>query len=66
MKKNRGAEIRFLVQSIRARYQHGEITLDQAKAEVQPLLDEMNASGKRIAKEFGKKFKPLTFGYIFR
>lgn len=59
-------EIRAQVQMIRARYQHGEITLDQAQAEVQPYLDEMNASGKRIAKEFGKKFRPLTFGYIFR
>lgn len=66
MKHNRGAEIRFLIQNIRGKYQNGDITLVEAKAEVQPLLDEMNASGKRIAKEYGKKFNPLTFGYVFR
>ena len=58
--------MRTQVQFIRSQYLRGEITLEQAKALVQPYLDDMNASGKRIAKQFGKKFKPLTFGYIFR
>lgn len=66
MKTNRGAEIRFLIQEIRGRYQRGVITLKDAKTEVQPLLDEMNATGRRIAKEYGRKFHPLTFSYVFR
>ena len=57
---------RAKINQIRARYQHSEITLDEAKSLVQPLLDEMNKKGKIIAKKFGKKFSDLTFNYVFR
>ena len=59
-------EYRAKIEHIRAMYQNGYIKLDEAKAEVTPLLDNMNAIGRRIAKEHGKTFKPLTFGYVFR
>lgn len=58
--------MRTKIENIRAQYQHGYITLDEAKEQVMPLLDTMNASGRKIAKEFGRTFKPLTFSYVFR
>lgn len=63
---NKGMEMRAKIEYIRGEYLYGGITLDEAKDRVQPLLDTMNADGRRIAKQFGKKFKPLTFGYVFR
>lgn len=54
------------IQAIRGQYLRGEIDLDQAKAKVEPLLKEMNEKAKAIAKEYGKSYKPLTFGYVFR
>lgn len=51
---------------IRSEYLQGRIDLDTAKANVQPLLDTMNKRGEKISKQFGKKYRPLTFGYVFR
>lgn len=59
-------DYRAQIQAIRARFLRGEITFDEAKAEVEPLLAEMNKKGAAIAKKFGKKYKKLTFGYVFR
>jgi len=59
-------DFREKVQLIRSEYLKGAITLDQAKAAVKPLLDQMNERGAQVAKEHGKKFHKLTFGYIFR
>lgn len=59
-------EYRSKILSIRDDYLHGKINLDQAKELVKPLLDEMNAKGEKISKEHNKRFKPLTFGYVFR
>lgn len=61
-----GMEYRAHIQAIRGQYLRGEIDLDQAKAKVEPLLKEMNAKAAAISKEFGKRHKPLTFGYVFR
>ena len=57
---------RSQILKIRSDYLHGKITIDQAKELVQPLLDEMNKKGEVIAKEHGKRYKKLTFGYVFR
>lgn len=63
---SKGIENRTKVELIRASYQHGDISLDEAKKLVKPILDDINSKGERIAKEYGKKHKPLTFSYIFR
>ncbi len=57
---------RTKILAIRSDYLHGKITLDEAKALVEPLLVKMNEKGQKISKEFNKKYKPLTFGYVFR
>lgn len=59
-------DYRAKILEIRSDYQHGKITLDEAKSAVQPLLDDMNVKGAAIAKKHGRKFNKLTFGYVFR
>ena len=59
-------ENRLKIGQIKGRYLRDEITYEQAQAEVEPLLVEMNIKGAKIAKEFGKNYKKLTFGYVFR
>ncbi len=51
---------------IRSDYLKGKIDFDTAKGLVNPLLVTMNDTGLQIAKEHGKKFKKLTFNYVFR
>ena len=44
----------------------GGLSYSEAVKELQPYLNEMNIRGEAIAKEYGKKFKKLTFNYIMR
>jgi histidinol dehydrogenase len=57
---------RNALEEIKARMLAGEITPDEAKAEAQPIIDAINARGAEIAKEYGRKFKKLTFAYLMR
>lgn len=59
-------DYRAKILKIRSDMQHGHITIEEAKAQVQPLLDEMNTKGEKIAKEHGRKFRKFTFGYVMR
>jgi polyhydroxyalkanoate synthesis regulator phasin len=59
-------ESRNKIANIKALYLQGKITFDEAKKQVQPILEKMNAKGKEIAKEHGMKFKPFTFTGVFR
>ena len=59
-------DYRGLILETRFKFLRGEITLDEAKNFINPLLIEMNDKGKKIAKKYGKNYKPLTFGYVFR
>lgn len=51
---------------IRALLNSGAITYEKAKEMATPSIDEMNARGKEIAKEHGKKFRPFTFTGVIR
>ena len=46
--------------------QIGIIDYYEAKKEAEPIIEEMNAKGKEIAKQFGQRFKPFTFAYLIR
>ena len=59
-------EYRAKINQIRSQYLNGKITIEDAQTQVQPLLNEMNAKAKVIAKQFGKTHKKLTFSYVFR
>ncbi len=57
---------RPFILEVRRAFLRGDITLDEAKERLRPVLEDMNKRGEKIAKEFGKKFRKFTFGYIFR
>ena len=59
-------DYRAKIELIRSEYIHGKINLKTAEDAVKPLLEQMNIKGAEIARKHGKKFRPLTFGYIFR
>lgn len=39
----------------------GEITYVQLEALAQPIIDDMNADGAKVAKVFGRRFNKVTF-----
>ena len=59
-------DYRTKINRIKSDYMSGMKTYDQAKKEVEVLLTDMNIKGAKIAKKFGKNYKKLTFGYVFR
>lgn len=59
-------EYREQIEQIKATYLKGKISYEEAKNKVEALLVIMNEKGAKIAKKFGKNYKKLTFGYIFR
>jgi hypothetical protein len=59
-------DYRDKISKIRVSFMNGNITLEEAKDRVSPLLLEMNKIGAVIAKQFNKKYKKLTFSYVFR
>ena len=59
-------DYREQIEKIRQDYLRARISHETAKERVELLLVEMNKKGALVAKEFGKKYKKLTFGYVFR
>lgn len=59
-------DYRAEIQAVKTQYMLGAISHDEAKRRVEPILEEMNATMKRICAENKMKFKPLTFAYVFR
>lgn len=57
---------RQLLGDIKFKMQVGIIDYYQAKAEAEPIIEEMNIKGREIAKKFGQRFKPFTFAYLIR
>lgn len=59
-------ENRNQIDGIRARFLTGVITEDEARKEAKPVIDRMNEAGAQLAKEYGMRFKKLTFAYLMR
>jgi uncharacterized protein YuzE len=59
-------ENRIKIGQIRGMYLKGSITLEKAEELVGDLLVDINKKGEAVAKEYGKKYKKLTFNYVFR
>lgn len=38
----------------------GKISLDEAKRRVKPYIDLVNDGGKRLSREYGNTFKPVS------
>ncbi len=56
----------IFILEIRRAFLRGDITLDEAKKRLRPVIDDMNERGEKIAKQYGRKFRKFTFGYLFR
>ena len=54
------------LECIKFKFYTGQISYYQAKEEAQPVIDEMNAKGKEIAKKYNQRFKPFTFSSLMR
>lgn len=63
---NQKRNYREEIQIIKRKYMFGEITYNEAKKEVEPILADMNIIMARMCKENKMRFKPLTFSYVFR
>ena len=61
-----GEIYREKIKDIRARLMVGVIDYETAKAEATPIIAEMNEKGAAIAKKYGRRFRPFTFGYLMR
>lgn len=48
------------------RFKTGQITYDQCRAELQPIVDEMNEKAREIAKKFGKKHHNFNITSLMR
>lgn len=42
-------------------YRAGQISREEAKAKIEPYLDECNNKGKELSKKYGQKFKKMEF-----
>lgn len=59
-------ENREVIKSIASDLRFGKITYEEAQAKAKPYIDRMNKRGEELAKEYGMKYKPLTFKYLMR
>ena len=57
---------RNLVELTRKRLMCGEISYEQAKDILRPAIEEMNERGAQIAKQYGLKFRKITFTSLVR
>lgn len=54
------------IEFIRRKYLTGELSYEDAKKAIQPILDDLNKRCREIAKKYGKKHSPITFAYVMR
>ena len=57
---------RDAITAIKGKLLRGEVTVEQARAEAQPIIDAMNVRVKAISKEHGMPYKPLKFTNLMR
>lgn len=61
-----GQEYRNKINEIRNQMLSGAISYKEAQEKAQPIIDEMNEIGKKIATKYGKKHVNFTFSYLMR
>lgn len=54
------------IANIRRRMLSGELSYEQAKAEAQPIIDNINAAAQCLAKKHNVRAGKLTFAAIMR
>ena len=61
-----GIDNRQTIEAYKSLYHGGKISYEELIRCVEPMVQEMNEKGKEIAKKHGKRFTPMTVGYILR
>lgn len=64
--KLEGHELAALTNRIRGKMLKGIISYDEAKVEAKPVIDEMNARAKVVAKKYNQRAPVFTFASIMR
>lgn len=54
------------IEDIRIRMNRGLISYDEARKTAQPIIDQMNEIGKKIAAKYGKRHTNFTFASLMR
>jgi len=54
------------IQDIRRRMLSHDITYEQAKAEAQPVIDDINTAAKRLAKKYNLPARKVNFAAMMR
>jgi hypothetical protein len=54
------------IQNIRCRMLNHDITYEQAKAEAQPIIDDINIAAKRLAKKYNLPAHKVNFAAMMR
>lgn len=57
---------RAKIAEIRTKLHLGAITYEEARTLARPVIQGMNRRGAEIAKEYGVRFKPITFAALMR
>lgn len=63
---NHAASNRIEIAKIRTAMDLGQITYEEAKIKAAPIINEINARSKEIAKKYGKSHRNFTFEEIMR
>jgi len=61
-----GQDYRNQIDHIRGQLLSGRISYDEAKATAQPIINQMNEIGRKIAAKYGKKHHDFTFATLMR
>lgn len=61
-----GADYRIKIETIKMKMLHGLLTYEEAKAEAQPIIDEMNIKAQEIARRHRRRHKKFTFNQLMR
>lgn len=58
-------DARTTIELVKSKLRAGE-SYHACKAEAQPAIDTINEEGKKIAKKYGQRYKPVSFTGIMR
>ena len=54
------------IKQIKLKMLFSNLPYEKAKEEAQPHLETLNRTGRKIAREYGVAYKPLTFSLVMR
>lgn len=66
MVTHRAVVNRAKIDAIKTQLFYGEITLQTAKERIQPIVNEINAEGKRLAAKHRVRFSPINANSLLR